>query len=67
VVSHRRPALRRADQIIILKDGKVLDEGKLGDLLERCEEMQRLWQGDIGDSGISEADAVKGRNDRVLA
>jgi ATP-binding cassette subfamily B protein len=67
VVSHRRPALRRADQIIVLKDGKVLDEGKLGDLLERCEEMQRLWQGDLGDSGIREADAVKGRGDRVLA
>jgi ABC-type multidrug transport system fused ATPase/permease subunit len=51
VVSHRRPALRRADQIIVLKEGKALDNGKLDDLLERCEEMQRLWQGDIGDPG----------------
>ena len=48
VVSHRRPALRRADQIIVLQDGKVIAEGKLDDLLETCEEMQRLWQGDIG-------------------
>jgi ATP-binding cassette subfamily B protein len=47
VVSHRRPALRRADQIIVLKDGQVIDEGKLDDLLERCEEMGRLWRGDI--------------------
>jgi ATP-binding cassette subfamily B protein len=67
VVSHRKPALRRADQIIVLQDGKVIDRGRLDDLLERCEEMQRLWQGDIGDPGVGEANAAKGRGDRVLA
>jgi ATP-binding cassette subfamily B protein len=67
VVSHRKPALRRADQIIVLEDGKVIDEGKLDDLLERCAEMRRLWQGDIDDAGIREADLEKGRGDRVLA
>jgi hypothetical protein len=27
----------------VLKDGKLVDEGRLDELLARCEEMQRLW------------------------
>ncbi len=43
-VSHRRPALRGADQIIVLQDGRVVDRGTLPELLARCEEMRRLWE-----------------------
>ena len=44
VVSHREAALRRADQIILLRDGRVVDRGRLDELLERSEEMRALWQ-----------------------
>jgi ATP-binding cassette subfamily B protein len=48
VVSHRRAALRRADQIIVLERGRVSARGTLDELLESSEELRRLWSDEPG-------------------
>jgi ATP-binding cassette subfamily B protein len=48
VVSHRKPALRRADQIILMKNGTIEAAGQLSDVLATSDEMQKLWAGDLG-------------------
>lgn len=43
VVSNRRGALRKANHIIVMKDGSIEAEGNLEELLERSYEMQKIW------------------------
>ncbi|ALS22920.1 ABC transporter ATP-binding protein [Paenibacillus naphthalenovorans] len=43
VISHRKAALMRADRIIVLKQGRVDAAGRLEELLETNEELQKLW------------------------
>jgi ATP-binding cassette, subfamily B, bacterial len=58
-VSHRRGALRRADQVIVLAGGRVLARGPLPLLLETCDEMRALWQGEEVREGDVSGDALR--------
>ncbi len=46
VASHRRATLLQADNIIVLKDGYIEEQGDLKYLLKKSEEMRRIWQTD---------------------
>ena len=43
-VTHHRAAFERADQILVLKDGRVEAQGTFSALLASCTEMQQLWE-----------------------
>ena len=44
VVSHRPAALERADQILVVEGGRIVDRGSLHELLERSPVMTELWE-----------------------
>jgi ABC-type multidrug transport system fused ATPase/permease subunit len=42
-VSHRPTALRRADQVLVMENGRLVARGALDDLLAHSPAMQQLW------------------------
>ena len=55
VVSHRRPALQRADQIVVLDEGRVVATGRLDELLKTSPEFRDLWETQAEGNGVEPA------------
>jgi ATP-binding cassette subfamily B protein/ATP-binding cassette subfamily C protein len=62
VVSHRHAALRRADRIVVLADGRVEAVGTRADLLRRSATFRALWaeEGDARAEDEPEAEGLLG-------
>lgn len=48
VIAHRLSTIRQADNIAVLKDGRILAEGKQEELLISCDLYRQMWQAHIG-------------------
>ena len=48
VIAHRLSTIRSADNIVVLKNGEILAEGRQEELLEKCPLYKDMWQAHIG-------------------
>jgi len=45
LISHKPSAISWADRIVVLDKGRIVDQGKHGELMRRCELYRRLYHG----------------------
>jgi len=50
LISHKPSAIVWADRIVVLDKGRIVDEGKHGELMHRCELYRRLYRGQSRES-----------------
>ncbi|MDO4267878.1 MAG: ABC transporter ATP-binding protein [Eubacteriales bacterium] len=51
VIAHRLSSIANADQICVLKEGRVAGCGTHQELLSGCPEYEKLWQASLGSAG----------------
>jgi subfamily B ATP-binding cassette protein MsbA len=48
VIAHRLSTVLSADRIVVLEQGRIVDEGPHSDLLQRCELYRKLYRMQFG-------------------
>lgn len=64
VIAHRLSTIQNADQIVVLKQGQIVDKGRQEELLERCELYRDMWQAHIGAKAWAVGAAARGAEDK---
>lgn len=48
MIAHRLSTIRNADNIVVLKEGKIIARGKQEELLATCPLYSQMWEAHIG-------------------
>ena len=67
VVSHRPLALRHADQVLLMDNGRLIATGTLDELLTSSVEMRRLWQAAPRQNGVARLGSESDRRSALPA
>ena len=59
VIAHRLSTIRNADNIVVLKNGEILAQGRQEQLLEQCPLYRDMWQAHIGAKNWAVSSAEK--------
>lgn len=59
VIAHRLSTIKNADNIVVLKNGKIEAEGRQEELLENCPLYRDMWQAHIGAKNWAVSSAEK--------